>query len=65
MALITCKDCNEKMSDMAAACPKCGGPNTSQMYRTLSNFQASVTRAAEYEKEKKKNSIWNRIGLTF
>jgi len=27
MALTTCPDCNESVSDEAPACPKCGRPN--------------------------------------
>lgn len=36
MALINCKECNEKISDSAKACPKCGEP--SQLEK-LGNFR--------------------------
>lgn len=32
MALITCKDCNNEVSDSANACPKCGAPVTKVLY---------------------------------
>jgi hypothetical protein len=43
MALINCKECNEKISDSAKACPKCGEPSPLQKLGIFRYFTLLVS----------------------
>lgn len=54
MALITCPDCSNRVSDAAAACPKCGKPLSEDLIRSLSEklSQEDKQKSAQAESSK-------------
>jgi uncharacterized membrane protein YvbJ len=59
MALRTCNECGKEYYDMADKCPNCSAPNSNPTYRGWKMLRDD----AEKRDERKKNSIWNRIGF--
>lgn len=69
MALITCKECGQQVSDQATTCPNCGAPiNTSGAPQTIpqnAHPQASAQGATYYrpETEKKNTMLYVLLGV--
>ena len=59
MELQKCPACSKEYYNMADKCPNCSTPNQHPTYVMWKGLHDEV----EARKEKKKNSIWNKIGF--
>lgn len=57
MALVSCKECGEKISDQADPCPRCGVPNPSMPYE-LERLHREVE--ALEEEERKQQALYEK-----
>ena len=62
MALINCPDCGKKMSQMASACPNCGGPNQDTTYKVWKNI-CDENQKTEEQKKTFLGRVANDLGI--